>query len=407
MTYTNLKSCILREEYFGGILYSPEQNTVIAINNNLFDVLLLIKKSKSLLEALNKLRNTYNLKHDEAKKTFEDSLFLITKALNSKDYLTNNNSPWDNVFNFNQRIKLSAPLMLIIELTSRCNQNCNFCYLGNEILNNIDFPSELLYSIIRQAKEMNVPKIQLMGGEPLCYPEFMNLLEYISNNHIYFSFTTNGLLLNNYISSLTKLKWLLPIQISMHGNRDDLIKYNISKDSYNHIVNNCLLLSKHHIPFGIKIVLTKYNYLNLFSLLKTINDIGAKTVTLLHLLPIGKGKSVFKRAAFNKQDILFIIDQINLAKNKFNSLYIDYRSFLNIYFPREPKSILDHFLNCPAGNLDLRIRYDGKIIQCSSLRKPLNDLNVLSLKNIWSSISDKVYPCPYNNSENFKCIKNY
>ena len=128
---------------------------------------------------------------------------------------------------------------------------------------------------------------------------------------------------------------------------------------------------------------------------------------LLHLLPVGGGKTMRNEANFTKGEVEDIVKQINYAKGKFKNIHIDYRPFLNIYFPKEPRTELDKLINCPAGNLDLRIRYDGKVLQCSSLRMPLNDMRKNNLKSVWSSILSKMLPCPYECNKVFHCVQNY
>ena len=112
-------------------------------------------------------------------------------------------------------------------------------------------------------------------------------------------------------------------------------------------------------------------------------------------------------ARFTREEVEDIIKQTRLAKEMFPDIYLDYRPFLNIYFPKSPKTTFDRFLRCPAGHLDLRIRYDGKIIQCSNLRVPIADVNEGNLKSIWTSIREHMLQCPYECDQPFQCIQRY
>lgn len=410
MGLKELLSSVIRKEIFGGIIYFPSRNAQLAINGGLYQLIELILEKGSFTEVIDPICRKYVV----GKKDAEDILNRCLEMLsaNLENYLESSDmaSDWKVPGSNTNGIRLSAPLMLIIEVTNICNQNCNFCYLAEErkYRGNAVMPKERIFDIVDQASEMKVFKIQYMGGEPLCRDGFLDILTYASQRKLHVSFTTNGVLLGKFIDGLRDIQRLLPIQVSIHGDSDSSLgAYMISPSEGKQTIENCRLLAKYSIPFGIKAVISRLNYQRLLHLLKVISDLGARTVTLLHLLPIGGGKDMGDAVYFTKTEIERIIEQINIARGRFPNIHIDHRPFLNVYFPKQPKTELDKFLNCPAGNLDLRIRYDGKVLQCSSLRTPIDDINIRSLCDIWGSIREKMLPCPYECNKVFQCIRNY
>lgn len=89
----------------------------------------------------------------------------------------------------------------ILTLTRNCNLRCEFCsaqkggYASNEFM---DFDS--LKKIIKLCNDAEVKYVVLSGGEPLLYPELINLLNYIKTmpHKMIPTIATNGILLDNY-----------------------------------------------------------------------------------------------------------------------------------------------------------------------------------------------------------------
>lgn len=408
MKFVDLLSSEIRKENFGGIIYFPSYNTQLAINDDLYQLVKLIKGEKSPQEAIRTITQNYNLDKESAKKILDDCLIILTKDI--ENYVENHDddSDWQASKQNNGTIHLSAPLMVIVEVTKKCNQKCKFCYQATEETDVLELPNKLLRKIIDQAEEMGVFKIQYIGGEPLCRKDFIDILSYTSEKGIFVSFTSNGVYIDRVIDRLREIKRLLPIQVSIHGDSEEFInQYEIGLKEWKKTIANCRLLKKYNLPFGIKTVISRLNYKNLLRSVEMFNQIGAKTVTFLHLLPIGGGKNMQDAVKFTEKEVWEIVESISLAKIAFPGIYLDYRLFLNTYFPKRPKTKLDKFFNCPAGSLDLRIRYDGKVLQCSSLRIPIDDTKQNDLRRIWTSISGKMLPCPYECNQVFQCIQNY
>lgn len=401
-----LISSVARRESFGGIVYVPSRNVQLAVNGSTYELVKLCGEENTISKVLERVSQKYGVGYEEAESILIRCATLLSSQI--ENYKENDDTTDDWGATEQNPVRLSAPLMLIIEITRICNQSCNFCYQSGETAESEELSQDLLFSIIEQAKAMKVFKIQYMGGEPLVRSDFGEILIHTSKNDIYSSFTTNGVYLDRFIYELKEAKKLLPIQVSIHGVSEEIVRgYEISPKGWNKTLDNCELLSSHNIPFDVKTVISRLNYHKVVETIAMFNKLGAKAVTLLHLLPVGGGVTMREEGNFTKDEVADIVKQINHAKSKFPNIHIDYRPFLNVYFPKEPITELDKLINCPAGNLDLRIRYDGKVLQCSSLRTPLNDIRENDLNSVWGSILSKMLPCPYSCNKVFQCVQNY
>ena len=89
---------------------------------------------------------------------------------------------------------LSAPLRLVIDLTSRCNLRCAYCCFFSRPEESLrtDLPPERWVGLIDEAASCGVLRVTLRGGEALLSPAFDAVLAAVLRNRMRFSLLTNG-----------------------------------------------------------------------------------------------------------------------------------------------------------------------------------------------------------------------
>ena len=89
---------------------------------------------------------------------------------------------------------LSAPLRLVIDLTSRCNLRCAYCcfFSRPDEYERADLPPERWVGLIDEAGRNGVLNVTLRGGEALLSPAFDAVLDALIRNGMRFSLLTNG-----------------------------------------------------------------------------------------------------------------------------------------------------------------------------------------------------------------------
>ena len=96
-----------------------------------------------------------------------------------------------NLFNF------------VFEVTSKCNQNCIYCYnvwkYRKYPVGQIDLNSWKKI-VLKLKEETKVENISISGGEPLLYSEVFELVNFIKKQKINVNFLTNGSLINEYVA---------------------------------------------------------------------------------------------------------------------------------------------------------------------------------------------------------------
>ena len=118
--------------------------------------------------------------------------------------------------------RLSRPGMVCTILTSRCNFRCSFC--SHPRMRVVDeIPLQRWKEILRSLKAwLGTFRINFLGGEPLLYPDALELLRFCQRNEIMAGITTNGsLLTESMVRELARCD-LFNISISMDSARPEL-----------------------------------------------------------------------------------------------------------------------------------------------------------------------------------------
>ena len=114
---------------------------------------------------------------------------------------------------------MRTPRTLDLELTSRCNASCAYCYyLNNPGINYTDLPTERWLELFAELGRGQVMSVTLMGGEPLMRPDFMQLVDGIVANRMRFVLLTNGLLVTRALAEQLKATRRCDlVQVSLDG----------------------------------------------------------------------------------------------------------------------------------------------------------------------------------------------
>lgn len=96
----------------------------------------------------------------------------------------------DEVVVSNDEALRCGPRHLSVQITDRCNLNCDYCYAvtGSNVIS-----IDLLKSICDAARELSVFDITIGGGEPTLHPLFVDIVNFIWDEYSFgISITTNG-----------------------------------------------------------------------------------------------------------------------------------------------------------------------------------------------------------------------
>lgn len=202
---------------------------------------------------------------------------------------------------------------LRISLTDNCNLRCIYCtpdliHKKNDILSFED-----ISKIIDVAKDLEIKKIRLTGGEPLLRKDLCDIIKKIKKvgiDEIYL--TTNGTLLAEKIEDLKKAG-LRGVNISL-DTMDEKIFHKITRGGdIKKVLEGIEKSLKLDLKIKINSVIVKGVNENFEDLVKLTKDKNLD-VRFIELMPIGEGK---KYQGINNEDILEKIKKLFQIDEKY------------------------------------------------------------------------------------------
>ena len=158
---------------------------------------------------------------------------------------------------------------LRIKITNKCNRNCVFCHQEGDMENTEPVtPTDELYKAINKlCRDFKIGTIALTGGEPLLYPDIINLISKMNIKK--FTLTTNGTIKKEYNFWKTLYKnGLSKVNISISDIIDGKNKFSILKNQ----IETIKFLNLLKIKVNINIVVFNDLMYTLF-VIKTLQEI--------------------------------------------------------------------------------------------------------------------------------------
>lgn len=294
---------------------------------------------------------------------------------------------------------IQFPLSIEIEITKRCNWNCEFCYnvwkYSKEKNNKFDLPLGEYKKIIDEAVNNGCQTVRISGGEPTLHPEFKKMIEYTANKGININLFTNASILKIEDIQFLKLHRVENVLISLHGTEVMHNKITHSRDGFNKTVEQIKLFTQNGMTVGVEtILLGAMKDDELLELSELLEKINVKNWNLMPYVETGSEKDICYKIGLDR-----IVKLIKILKKK---------SKLNIRVVCSPKfcnngQVVDDILNsntfdsnCGAGVLWLSVSYDGKIrncphsdVYCGKISDGIKNVYLGKMKNKINNILDK------------------
>lgn len=133
-----------------------------------------------------------------------------------------------------------------ISLTSECIYGCKGCLYGRDFLSGKQLDSTVVYQLIDDARELQIPRINFYGGEPLLHPELVDFVEYSCRKGVYPVLGTNGLLLKPQKIEALYRAGLRNISIGVYGVGSDYDLYVDRADSFARLEENLRIINEEY-----------------------------------------------------------------------------------------------------------------------------------------------------------------
>lgn len=219
---------------------------------------------------------------------------------------------------------------LYIELLNICNAKCSFCSLScnnnnTKSILNLEYAKEVISELVAKGA---IDKVSLTGGEPLLYPRLQELLDFLDsltgNGIEFYALTTNGILLEKYMSMLenSKIKY---INISRHhydqAKNDRVFGVKTLSEVQ---LKNIITQSQKSFRFNVTITEDFYTLEDVHEYIKMAQNIGINNILIRKEYQFGKNSEIMDKV-FCNYDKCKKSTKCECRIKKINGVEVEYR----------------------------------------------------------------------------------
>lgn len=216
---------------------------------------------------------------------------------------------------------LNRPLSAIVNITNKCNQKCEFCYIDPQYSNDLnhELSFDELLDICEKLVKARVYTINFLGGEPLArLDELLQLVEFVNERApwCHCTFATNGTY-NGGISAkqaklLSKCKNLsIRVSVNGYGKAHDIISgvdcaYDMAIESIKNLIKYAP-----NIEISVSTVMTKLLSDNYELFIREIFSLGINVIEFSPLQYSGRAISEYDQLKLDKSMDRSLMERFN------------------------------------------------------------------------------------------------
>jgi len=262
----------------------------------------------------------------------------------------------------NRDLELSAPIGMYLEISNRCNLNCDHCYKPSEVPEKLP-PLEKFLFLVDELADSGVLEIRICGNEPGVSKYLLAVAEKVKSRDLYLGINTNACYSKKRQSEIINLNPDF-IAFSVDGTEDTHDSIRI-KGSYKKATSMLGEASKTNITRRINMVVSRTTISHMENAIWLGEKFDAE-VSFLPFRPVGRNTEFCKTEKIDNEVMLHSVREVMRLRNK----YPNVRIFT--YFDVLGKEALYHHSlpfskPCPARKNGF-IEYNGNFYPCDFLR---------------------------------------
>lgn len=251
------------------------------------------------------------------------------------------------------------PIHQSIELTTRCNFWCEYCYRNTQKasktkITDYTMPSDQVIKMLEKLAKEGVWVVELTGGEPLLHPDIVKIIDYCGKNFNLCAILTNCTLVTEEIADALKEAGNFLVGISLDGPDEKLIdKLANYNGAYKKICNSMKLLTERELLIRAAMTVISENAELMEDTLLCAKDLGATIFSAAPIMSMGRAS---KTTSTSETLCHFIRTWSDLCER--------YPGFTSGNAERTMKFSEEKLGNCGAGHKGSVIAPNGNVRAC-------------------------------------------
>ncbi len=187
----------------------------------------------------------------------------------------------------------SGPGSLAVEVTTRCNRACEYCY--NVWHSDPGYPEdeldapELIALTAGALRDSGLGMVQLTGGEPCLRPDLLEIAEGILRYGAAVSLVTDGGLIDERLADQLARLRVGPVQPTLLAGRREVHDEIKGAECFDATVAAIGRLTRRRIPVSVAFVCTRRNHDQFRSVVELCFALGVRTVAFSRFCAAGRG----------------------------------------------------------------------------------------------------------------------
>lgn len=293
---------------------------------------------------------------------------------------------------------MRTPRSVDIEITSRCNLRCRYCYYyDNPAVQYHDLPAKEWLRFFDELGRCAVMDVTLQGGEPFMRKDLTVLLAGIVRNRMRFSILSNGTLIDNdtaaFIATTGRCDY---IQVSVDGSCPETHDVFRGKGSFVKVIQGIKTLQRHDLPVSARVTIHRRNVGDLKNVVRfLLDELGLPGFSVNSVDYLGSCR-------VDSNDVLLTVEDRQEAMRVLLDLDEEYKGRISATagplaeakgWRKMEKARLQkdppwpaggHLTGCGCFFAKVNVRADGTITPCSMLAHlELGRINRDSLMDVW------------------------
>ncbi len=274
------------------------------------------------------------------------------------------------------------PGSMKIEITRRCNLNCKHCLADSSPELYPELSLHEISDLMGQAKKLGVASIGIVGGEPFMRKDLPQIVEATANLGMYYSVSTNGMLITQKNVKQIKTKYLLKASVSIDGDSAYHNYLRQNNNAYSFAFRGIGILKSENIPVAIAMMINKENKHLIEAVIEDAIGVKADFFIINDLIPTGRGVEI-KDNCLSYAEYMEVTAQMRDYRK-------EYGDKINILWkgmdPGGPgDKDLGNIFNskCGAALTELTVNNEGFVLPCPFLPQTSENIRKKSLEEIW------------------------
>jgi len=304
--------------------------------------------------------------------------------------------------------KLSAPFLVVWDVTYGCNLRCKHCYATAGKCMENELTTEEALDVIDQLSRAGVVALAFAGGEPLMRKDIYELCSYAASRNMYVAIATNGTMITEEVARKLEESGVRYVEVSIDGSRAEIHDSFRGVDgAFEKAIQGIKNLKKTNILTAIAITVTQENFDDFDNVVELALELGVSRLVEFNFIPTGRGRFIAEKdlTPQQREELLRKMYRKSMELSGRLELFSTAPQYARIALEetrrrgegeisftfcggkvdRRVAEIAEFISGCGAGRLYCAITPDGKVKPCVFMPITVGDLREKSFQEIWDT----------------------